>query len=303
MASGYATSSRRKRMATSRLSKLQNDHGNYLKDKKEKDWVYHVSTPHLLIQAAGYLKHVYGKDKLTSVFYRGQSSLYNLSLIPSLYRGTKRQAARQKRDTTLKSYLGACKKQGQVLKQVPEYAWEPLLQHYGIKTRWLDVVDNVWVALWFACHTVRTTGKRGEYLHFEPRPIPSGGQDDFAYVLLMEVENGDTTGHPGLHEGTTTQAVDLRVASPSTFLRPHAQHGLLIRKRPSGPNASMDYYDMNVGIIRVNLRDAFQWLGGGSLLTTHVLFPPPVYDFGYRDLLGFAPMPDAVLGAIHNVGA
>ncbi|GAA0468199.1 hypothetical protein Ade02nite_79030 [Paractinoplanes deccanensis] len=39
---------------------------------------------------------------------------------------------------------------------VPRYAAEPLLQHYGIRTRWLDLVGNIWSALWFACHHFTT---------------------------------------------------------------------------------------------------------------------------------------------------
>jgi hypothetical protein len=200
-------------------------------------------------------------------------------------------------------YIDSCKKQGKILKQVPEYAWEPLLQHYGIRSRWIDVVDNVWVALWFACHTVHGTGPRGEYLHFERRPVQEDGKDSFAYILLLETGNDPVVHHPGLVEDKDTQAIDLRVACPSTFLRPHAQHGLLIRKKSAAKMLVMDYSDVVAGIVRVALRDAFAWLGDGVLLTSHVLFPPPVYDFGYRDLLNYAPEPDLALGAVYYIGA
>ena len=87
------------------------------------------------------------------------------------------------------------------------------------------------------------------------------------------------------------------------FLRPHAQHGLLAKAKIGADNHSVDYRDMIAGILRVNMTDAIKWLGDGGLLTPHVLFPSPVYDFGYRDLLNFAPASPKFLGAIHHIAA
>ncbi|MEW6489482.1 MAG: FRG domain-containing protein [Thermodesulfobacteriota bacterium] len=290
-------------MNVSRLEKLTSRHGEYLLDTKENAMVYHVRRPHLLIQACGYLKHMHGKEHLTSVYYRGQCALHGLSLTPSLYRGIGSQATCAKRNRAMNRYIEACRQQGKILRQVPEYAWEPLLQHYGIRSRWIDVVDNVWVALWFACHTVHATGPRGKYLHFERRPTQEDGDDAYAYILLLEVGNDPVEHCPGFAEGKETQSIDLRVACPSTFLRPHAQHGLLVRKKSSAATLVMEYSGVIAGIVRVSLKDAYNWLGDGVLLTTHVLFPPPVYDFGYRDLLNFSPEPDQALGAVHHIGA
>ncbi len=290
-------------MNRSRLEKLTSRHGKFLLDSKESAEVYHVNNPHLLIQACGYLKHLNGKENLTSVFYRGQSSLHGLKLVPTLYRGIRSQGTYNKRNNAMNTYIKVCQKHGKILKQVPEYAWEPLLQHYGIKTRWIDVVDNVWVALWFACHKVHATGPNGKYLHFEKRPIKSEGRDNFAYILLLKVGDQPINKCPGLVENDESLGINLRVACPSTFLRPHAQHGLLIRKKSPRGNVVLDYSDLIAGIVRVKLSDAFLWLGSGALLTAHVLFPPPVYDFGYRDLLNFAPEPDPLLGTIHHIGA
>jgi hypothetical protein len=38
--------------------------------------VYHALKPYVLIQAAGYLKHIRGKSHNKSVYFRGQSRLY-----------------------------------------------------------------------------------------------------------------------------------------------------------------------------------------------------------------------------------
>jgi len=287
-------------MNKSKLSKLTSRHGEWLEDDQENVWVYHVSTPHLLMQAAGYLKHTHGRKSLSGVYYRGQEKLYGYSLQPSLYRGLKNSGAGCKRNEAINQYIDKCKLQGDILKNVPEYAWQPLLQHYGIRTKWIDIVDNVWIALWFACHEAHATGKKGEYLHFEKR---KASENKYAYILLIEAGLKQTKSKPGYFSDEKTELVDLRLAAPSTFLRPHAQHGLLAKAKTGANSQAIDYKDMIAGILRVNLNDALEWLGNGILLTTHVIFPPPVYDFGYRDLLHYAPLVPKGVGAIHHIGA
>jgi FRG domain len=147
------------------------------------------------------------------LFFRGQSKLYP-TLEPSLYRGANTQKQKQNRDAALADYLVAS--EGDVMRSVADYAREPLLQHYGIKTRWLDVVDNIWVALWFACHTAHATGPWGEYLHFERRkPAIDPKKPEYAYVLMVKtgMETVDSKA-PGLYKSSDTELIDLRVAAP-----------------------------------------------------------------------------------------
>lgn len=144
--------------------------------------VLHVWSPHVLVQAAGYLKHTLAAGSPCSVLFRGQGKLYD-TLMPRLYRGVTSQKMKMERDEALQRYLDTVRSQGTVMKAVADRIWEPLLQHYGIRTKWLDLVDNVWVALWFACHNAVVTGECGEYLHFEQR-IP-GFWSDPVYVLFL----------------------------------------------------------------------------------------------------------------------
>jgi hypothetical protein len=282
----------------SRLSILKNKDGKYLKDKNEGVYVYHVGTPHLFVQATGYLKYVHGKSAQETIFYRGQEKLHRGSLRPSLYRSIEGDAGQSKMNGLLNEHISMTLKDAQALKDVDKDVREPLLQHYGIRTRWIDMVDNMWVALWFACHKVRSAGKANEYLHFEQRK-PKTGQ--YAYVLLLKTDWNPVQGKPGLYAGSLTKTIDLRIAAPSTFVRPHAQHALLARLRPSNKDCSLDYRSMVAGIIRVSLEDALNWLGNGTLLTPHVLFPSPVYDWGYRDLLHLPDSASVHLGTIQHV--
>lgn len=286
-------------MQTSALKKLQNPSGEYLTDEKEKVDVYHVRTPQLLIQASGYLKHIHGTNGPTNVFFRGQGQLYGGALTPSLYRGISSNDRQKAVYDALSEYLAQIESEGAALRYVERHIREPLLQHYGIRTHWIDLVDNIWVALWFACHEACVTGRLDEYLHFERR---KSSDSEYAYILSLETEWTPQEGRPGCYHGLKTETVDLRVAAPSHFVRPHAQHAILTRKKPKRVSGPVDCSSLIVGVIRVNLEDAFEWLGNGILLTPHTLFPSPYYDYGYRELLEKAPETTKCIGAINHIG-
>ena len=244
---------------TGSLAHLTITGSEYLADLSSGQMVFHVETPHALTQAAGYLKYIGGQQG-KGIFFRGQTRLHN-ALIPSLFRGISSQKADNFRKKQLNEAIRAIVSLSRMLRTVPEYAHEPLLQHYGLRTTWIDLVDNVWVALWFACFHAHGSGPLGQYLHFERR----AGEDprvQYAYVLLVVVDApGPSVYTPGLQRGSETEVIDLRIACPSTFLRPHAQHGVLFRLRGHGARRPLDYHAQVCGIIRISLRDAAVCLG------------------------------------------
>lgn len=263
--------------------------------------VYHVATPHALIQAAGYLKFVEGARK-RAVFFRGQRQLY-ATLSPTLYRGIVSQNAQQQKTAAIAEACRTIAGANAIFDQIPAEAHEPLLQHYGLNTSWLDLVDNIWVALWFACHRAKAIGSYGQYLHFERRD-GTGEAHAHAYILLVAVDLEPCDPYvQGYWRGPTTELVDLRVAAPSLFLRPHAQHGVLFRLRPTGQMRPVDYASQVLDTIRIDLRHALAWLGNGSTLTTHSLFPPPYYDRGYSFLLENPIAGNRTIGGIQHIGS
>lgn len=270
-------------------------------DDASKREVYHVSTPHALIQAAGYLKFIEGPNQ-QSVFFRGQRRLYG-SLSPTLYRGIATQKAQSNRSTAIAVACRTIATNNTIFNQVPSEAHEPLLQHYGLNTTWIDLVDNVWVALWFACYRAMTSGAYGQFLHFERRN-PADEAAPFAYILLVAADLVLSDPFvPGLWKGSRTELIDLRAAAPSIFLRPHAQHGVLFRMRANGAMRPIDYSAQVLDIIRIDLRNALRWLGEGMMLSTHALFPPPYYDRGYSFLLD-SPIPgNRTIGGIQHIGS
>lgn len=284
----------------SRLAKLTAEGAAWVLDNDSGQNVLDVATQHGLNRAAGYLKFADGSQG--PVVFRGQRRLYG-SLQPSLYRGVVSAVLKSRQDrlfNALRREIGDSKA---LISSTPNYARDPLIQHYGIHTKWIDLVDNVWVALWFACHRAVVVGDKGQYLHFERRSERTDA-NPYAYILLLQAGAlNQVPGKPGLFENDQSMLIDLRIAAPSLYLRPHAQHALLVRRRVVNSVEDTDLSSMIVGTIRVHLADAFRWLGDGALLSAHSLFPPPTYDEGYRRLLSLAHLGNAEAGAIAHVGA
>ena len=234
-----------------------------------------------LIQLVGHLKYKYSTG---SVLLRGQASLYP-TLSPSLFRshpGTQ-NLNRHNRAQVIsalveRSAVWTCDHEHHVVSRcqeratqpprskpqlvssgTPRYAVEPLLQHYGIRTRWIDVVDNLWVALWFACHHFVTF--EGSFQHVVRRvPDAEKKAHRYAYLLVVMLMDGASELAPGLFRSPQAgMVVDLRRAVPSFHLRPHAQHGLLVR--PTQDDTS----NLIVVPVKIGLRQALEWLGEGVL--------------------------------------
>ena len=267
--------------------------------------VYSIASFHSLTQFIGYGKYI--NKGWGNVYLRGQTSLYDGYMSPSVLRREKidheaeiiplckkdeadqidpiqfRPLNYDKRITQYEYYLGDSIKNTQHFSD-----WNnkdviiPLLQHYGVRTHWLDVVDNTWVALWFALHRTKATVVDGrEYIHFFEHKT-----SDYGYIVLIgsdaKIENSR---FPGIYRGETTVMVDLRKAVPSYFLRPHAQHALMIRKQNTKCEDFADYTDKIIGIAKISVADGLKWIGQTGLLSVQSLFPPPYYDKGYALLL------------------
>jgi hypothetical protein len=285
------------------LSSLNHESGNHVIDAKSGIEVFHAPTSHSLIQAAGYLKYNLAKKSGKGVFFRGQSRLYK-TLSPTLLRGIRDGPPNLHRRGFLQGLLSSIEAEDTALRNVDSDCREPLLQHYGIRTTWLDVVDNIWIALWFACHSARTVGWPEEYLHFEKRIINPRVDREYAYILLLaSAYSTPVPDKPGRFRDEESETIDLRTAVPSYFVRPHAQHGLLVRKLSKKGLPVSDQLPLHVGTIRVRLEAALDWLGDATTLTTHSLFPPAFYDSGYRELLRGVKPARRELGSIHRIQA
>lgn len=304
--------------------------------------VFSVREPNALTQLIGWLKF---NSQGGQVVYRGQSRLHQ-TMYASGLRGSQgaplKKAGRSVLAATLHRYIASlagapcicaegpfsfgtahrCHERvgrgvnGPLVGGTYRAAAEPLLQHYGIRTRWLDVVDNVWIALWFACHEQVTTSRHAfhsrrsseaEEADLSEGTLAEPGRPAFqrhpmAYVAVLDTGMLRTTAVPGYSIGDNTRLVDLRYAVPSVYLRPHAQHGLLIAPAKLADTDDGALTDRVVAYVEILLRDALDWLGTGAMLSPFVLFPPAATDEGFRRLLDYAPSPPRQLGAITVYG-
>ena len=212
--------------------------------------------------------------------------MYNGNLIPSLYRGcTKLESITVKynqRMNKLKADIDS-------FRQYDRCVLEPLLQHYGVKTTYLDLVDNVWVALWFALHQ---TINSHEYVYY------SNNTNPYSYILLVATDAINISDRNGVYEGATTRLVDLRKALPSYFLRPHAQHAYMLKKKG---RVESDYSDLIIGIAKIPTELGFKWIGTSEFLTVSALFPAAYFDTGYKILL--KKYPEDEQGTINQYGS
>ncbi len=243
--------------------------------------VYEIHSFHSLTQFIGFGKYL--NREAGNVYLRGQTSLYDGTLPPSALRKRKNVKTGdieplniEKRISDYKHNIALSLQNTKNFSNRDSNVMEPLLQHYGIRTYWLDIVDNVWIALWFALHrTASTIIDNREYVH-----VFESEQNQYAYVFLIGSDAIiESKKQPGLFEGKSSIVVDLRKAIPSYFLRPHAQHALMLKKKGSHFQFS-DYSDMVIAIAKISVADGIKWIGQTGLMSVQSLFPPPYYDTG-----------------------
>ena len=257
-------------------------------EKKEIP-IYHIDSFHQLTQFVGYAK--YKNGNIGGVYLRGQTSLYEnenkdgklkAKLTPSCFR--KQYASSDIRISKITEKLHAVLSSHKTLQGYSDDIAFPLLQHYGMKTYWLDVVDNLWVALWFALHDFKTKIVEDRQLcHIHETDNKN------VYILLLCSEDNCRKGKisvpQGVYYGERTVLVDLRRALPSIYLRPHAQHALMLRKTKIP--LCTDYSDLIVGIAELSKSKALSWIGHTGLLSAQSLFPSQYFDGGYSRMLQF----------------
>jgi len=263
--------------------------------------VIHVTKFQTLIQALGYFKYVLctGPNNNYFVCFRGQEHAYGQCFQPALYRKCTQEGTRTKRDSLLKQQIAVTKKLCG-FEKVDDCIIEGLLQQYGMKTRWIDAVDNIWIALWFACHHAWVWNDgRCDYVHYSLRSVRqenAEGKRPYAYIYVLGFNTGNRgPAHPkrhfmpGLRWGNDAEMLDLRYALPSLAIRPHAQHALLVRSFKNDPNRGrcieLNMSKLVQGVVRIDLEDALEWLGHGMALELQSVFPPAIYDSYYQNLL------------------
>lgn len=275
--------------------------------------IYRINSVHDLNQFIGYAKYLnrdYGK-----VYYRGQCKLYS-TMTPSLYHdGTtaRSQTKVRKLNLLIKSMLNDEKFMNTLVKDEDEHKGiiiEAILQHYGIPTRCIDAVDNHWVALWFGAYEYYGKKLMGNnqfatYRQRKPVLLDSIGaspNDNCYYQYLILIAANDMLDQSKAKKNHDIFTIDLRRVIPSTYLRPHAQHGIILKK--DTPVEHCDISGNVIAILKIRIDNAIEWLGNGKLVNYENLFPSQFHDLGYQLLLNrsdfFSDYPYSIVQYIYD---
>lgn len=260
--------------------------------------IFDVYDYRALTQLIGYAKFL--NANYGNVYYRGEVHLHQ-SMLPSIAR-KKSQGAQDKvayalnkvidaaiHDTDFSKFAGLKNLKNE---RNQKMIMEALLQHYGYSTHFIDVVDNHWIALWFGLNKIQKIKNRSSYYLYTRRTVnpidvcsSENDTDIYQYMLLIAADNKIAPIERGIYVGQNTITIDLRSSLPSIFIRPHAQHGLVIQRNRHETQEAFDIDRNVVAIIRLRIDRVASWIGEGKLLTNSNLFPAPAYDYGYEVLL------------------
>lgn len=253
-----------------------------------------------LIQAVGYLKLLNDGP----VYFRGQSNIYQEGMpMPSIYREDGSRITSLDclikwltNNSDVGQHAKSRKKQLLPFHSVAPYALEPLIQHYGVKTRWLDLTDSLPYALFFSL--AQYTDIKCTKLDHDGHTITEGydantGSSCISRVMQNEVVSLkvgspnpvyliaiciDGQGRPAEEEKGMIRyphctILDARACIPSQYLRPHMQHALMLKIHNNETGASSDQLE-KAFIFELPRAATLEWLGTGKMFNPSLIYPP-----------------------------
>lgn len=260
--------------------------------------LWEVSNIYGFIKLFGHAKFI--NNQYGSVLFRGQTKIYP-SFQPSAYRNASVCVADSQVEKMIKVLSDDKGKDDNPNHTVNTFTKadktgkgkaiiEAILQHYGFGTRFMDVVDNQWVALWFASHRRMCDEEFcPDYSNcikcYESMRYMES-TDEYSYIYLIGVpdEKGQYN-QKGIVQSSKHCLVDIRRACPSTILRPHMQHGMVVSFYDDNCNFKKSYAEQIIAIIRIKTQTCLEWLRGDKTLTANALFPCPAHDGMYEMIL------------------
>lgn len=181
-----------------------------------------------LALSTGIVRYMLSKSNIKRrIFYRGQEQSWPLR--PSLYRFCETKEEVREAEQWLEKALDCIRDVFD--KEGTDDLREALAQHYSLKTRYIDVVDHIQTALWFAYDHVKKAGER------------SRKDEAVGYIQVIAIPEKDAT------------IYDLR-EKPSQWLRPHIQQGFSVKMKYPGKRLGdiSQHVVMTLIVNRENLR-------------------------------------------------
>lgn len=196
--------------------------------------------------ATGIIRY-YNRETDNVIFYRGQDEDWEIK--PSFYR-----------KITCKAELEEANKwREELLEELRDYfdqkgtdeEREALAQHYGLHTKFLDVVDNIQSALWFAYDNVQFSDDKFDA--------------SVGYVEVMAFERDKF------------QILDLR-NKPSKWMRPHVQQGFCIKANK--PDKSLGSLQKNLVLTFIVPKELLRVWSNYDNMPRYFFYPEEAHDDG-----------------------
>ena len=136
-----------------------------------------------------------------------------------------------------------------------------VLQHYGLKTPWLDVVRNFYTAIWFATRD----------------GVEGNARPPFGWISFYANRRKEL------------RVIDLWGKHSSKHFRPHVQQGLSLAMQPDTAQHPCPGQEFNkYRIAQICFRKSGEWDLGGHMFSRQFLCPSPEHDDSLRQLSNFA---------------
>ena len=200
--------------------------------------------------AAGAIRYALNENRIR-LYYRGQTNKYPAGIVPSLYRGAQTIVERNERDEKLNFAIDLIKGKAKWDPNGIPNQSEALAQHYGLRTRCIDVVDHMQAAAWFAYHQ---------------DDAPEDASQKYScigYIYLIAIP-----------EKSDHAVADLRERG-SNWLRPHIQQSFSIV-------ADALRHDLNDCVVATFILSGalLRSVSGYEFYTKNIFFPPRGEDQG-----------------------
>lgn len=214
----------------------------------------YVNNPIIISAFAGFIKN---RNAAAEIYFRGERANYQY-VTPSLFREKGSPlidndviSRRWKAYNELKKAVFS--HYNKTVSRFRNEDIDNLFQHYGIKSPVIDLVDNIYVAIWFAM---------------------DGNKNEFGYIRLINTSSENLT------------VSDLRKKHSSLSLRLHTQHGLIAKKKVRTWNKSNIYYDQfEIARIKFPIKKNIE---SGILFSRQNIYPDQALDNTLKILAGDA---------------
>ncbi len=197
------------------------------------------------------------------VYLRGQDC-WRGGLTPLLFRDAVTDEERRSRWRAYQAFCDRLKKIVPGARRIRRRNFGAVLQHYGFRTPWLDVVDDIHAAVWFATHNRCDLGDTVRYQR---------ASEGFGCVVVLAVPKD-------------IRVQDLRAAHSSRNTRCHVQQAFSLAMQNDDavdPSVQQDFSTYVLGVVRIPT--VKRWHLRGFRASQSYFFPSVDIDSTYKRLL------------------